>query len=954
MNKRIIDGELGEQEKTKKIKLSDIDANDVGNLFEDSFNYNEIDDYNPGDIFDTSFSINCLDTAFIEGSDIEEENTSPDQDQGCAFCDYKLRWLKQHLNNSPACKSLYASKYSLVEPIDTQIIINKRIQDKRKNRPTKSRKPERRSLECKTDKSRINHFFNDLFKFNEIYRCAHCNKLNAKHDVENIPFEINTDYTSTMREGSAYRCKKSCLKDTQNETEFKLYSKVYNGVVIHYANPNNALPNENQNMQEKNITMLPTQITPTLFGKKMPKHQQGLLNSLKKGEIYLSNFFDRCYEQVFHQIEKRKISTIFKGKLVSGRDQNINVFPIKTSLSKLKGTQDFYRRLKNELNFSLATFGPVCLSLTCYIKEDLPELVARVLKVNNENQIDIVPEKNEGLIENIQIKIHSHNDNTLCGPNCDLLSIEEFIEENPQYKENIQKYLPITNNHIQKYYRNIVEIVTKTLGSAVKYYSTISFQEHQPCVKLLLWPESFKNINQKLSQKTPISFTDIEDLTNATSSMITSNQASYNSEDQNFIADQNAKFVMPSNYTLVCEEAIFKEDLSIADLSFIYYKYLAVKLGFKNYIDEYLSKNNKKNISLDQLFQIIQNDEECYFQKSEKETKVKLSTTQEIIVRNDEVLEEYLKHQTLISAIYHRSLSMKNSNVPSIIQFRENILDMYCKTYMPLLSTLKIDHHVQMSCDQTFVNSAVSEPRKYLFPSQLSDYSENFSLVDMKEAEWIVNPKRKYINKNFKIIFVDLSSSTLNIYKRLYADSAMAYTDERTQKKYQKIDDLYDLYLKRIDCKSMCFYEFLQMYDKTFSSNNEDEEDLTKSTVVERFVTTLDRPGIQQEEKLPYILKTEGGANLIRSKFAEKVICFRAFPKSTLDYKLSMVKLFYAHCNDLNQCDEFEIGYLFARPFNNDKTVVEALREKVATTYNIDVWDSFFCNEIDIDYDYDF
>lgn len=67
-----------------------------------------------------------------------------------------------------------------------------------------------------------------------------------------------------------------------------------------------------------------------------------------------------------------------------------------------------------------------------------------------------------------------------------------------------------------------------------------------------------------------------------------------------------------------------------------------------------------------------------------------------------------------------------------------------------------------------------------------------------------------------------------------------------------------------------------------------------------------------------------------------------------------MVKLFQAHRHDLQFYDEEEISNLFNAKFTQEKTKVMAMKEKVAKSYNTNIWDILFKDFDHCDFDFEF
>ena len=298
---------------------------------------------------------------------VETEKVS-NKGPNCLFCSADFIYLGSHLNSSKICRVKYAERLNLGQDASAQSIINTRLKLGRKTYP--SRQADRRRLE--TVKRRENMKNDEVNLFNKfkkktsiseiIFNCYRCLKLDKREQMQAV--EDNLDVSDCFRlENSFWICKK-CMTDEEVEIPQTSFIEHFDSRVV--GKRNVSVPGftsiESQDRTLNQTLLFPSSISAASnnFGNSEPKKRKDVIKKLcmGSGRFRLKDFLSPSYE---HKLRQLKDSSNFRssvpGRVVDIEKKKVKIIDSNHTTANVKGSADYYTRLKEDLKFAIYTLG---------------------------------------------------------------------------------------------------------------------------------------------------------------------------------------------------------------------------------------------------------------------------------------------------------------------------------------------------------------------------------------------------------------------------------------------------------------------------------------------------------------------------------------------------------------------------------------------------------------------
>ena len=297
----------------------------------------------------------------------------------CLFCILEVGYLGPHLKTSGACREQYAELFNLPEGATVAQIYKARKNVGRQDYP--SRQPVQR----REERTRRKDLRNDIDAFNKfkkksqeerIFRCYKCSKLDLKLNMQIANPDVVPAFTF-KRENKFWECLE-CLDDKQTPLPAIPFLENFGSVIVADTSRRIYVPGLETSEPEAGIlpsrVLLPNSVSATLqhMGSREPRSRSDISNLLSKGRFYENQFPSTCYENKLKQLkDSAKFGSVVTGKVVDNDLKKVKIIDQKPNTSNVKGSLDYYGKLKQDLKFAIYSLGSVFM----VVKVQLPKVI---------------------------------------------------------------------------------------------------------------------------------------------------------------------------------------------------------------------------------------------------------------------------------------------------------------------------------------------------------------------------------------------------------------------------------------------------------------------------------------------------------------------------------------------------------------------------------------------------
>ena len=918
------------------------------------------------------------------------------QSNVCSICG-KKGYVGLHLRNSEGCRWQYCLLLGMADNSEVPKIMSERT---KKSRP---RQPSRITDQRRDERVRNNLIdFDGLQKFSMetsvpkwVYTCFQCHRVGAKRNMESVQKTEHTRFvTKTFaRESLFWRCK-NFKRDKINEYEKPVpwiqMTKIHvAGRVVSVpkmTGPSSPTLGNNANASH---FLVPSSLSNSnlIKGVAEPQLRPDIIHRIQAVPGWLD--LKRLPVDVFeHQTKKILQCTIpsglRSGKILDKNKKQISVSEPYINTSRVKGTEDYYNFLQNDLKFCIVQEGSVFLKLTAELPKETDCALATAIMQLNENQIEVKAQVNADGTTDTQYLVHPHsNESYECKEDCSVLQdIHDFADEKGYSTAMLSSGPFITSaaSCIRSRSSQLTTLIIKNM-KASRYFSSMQFPNDRPNAEqfVYLWLESLDEVNKKIAAKESLSAEDKTALIELIDKNVTASldeahlevilgspskakETAKLAKENQFNLSGNLEVL--SNITMVKERPTPPEGVewSLADVMTMIDMFKKLEESFVKQIDDIEDEHFKSESAktLDHLFEDLRNHEEFSLVRDGNYFELKLPYQQTFKLLADKILLDliYIKDVSELSAVYHRAISITAESKLEIVLKRPQLRERHTQQYNPIIllgAKAKTRIDLMVTEKDSVTRDLVCAQNET--PEQLEEFSADFCEIPIEKALWLMDPNKKLYERDSKPLYVDVKHQRIHKFKEAVISNPIKnYISVVDGKEYELIKDIYDMYLQRIGYNKLTYKQVLVRYGIVEETNEENVHGSLEAQfgavggdLIERdFVITCSDNG-DDNLLLPEELLTSRGDRLILNK-RDRVVTHKVPEIDSPEHMFLNVLLYHPHTSE----DEVRVGQKAIEDlyYRKDRhpvidgegralTKIETVRSKLHPKLNSDLWSVF-------------
>ena len=647
-----------------------------------------------------------------------------------------------------------------------------------------------------------------------------------------------------------------------------------------------------------------------------PEFRNDLLKVLnqKVGSCSMTSeqFLAAGYEHFLARILKREDPNLVKGHIVSETERIIKAIPFTPNLKNVSGTTDHQEHLLDETNFLFARNGTLSVEITIVLDKEEDTVWHQFLRTENKCCVTV-----EEINGKRSFTVHEeHNNDEPCLENCLKMSLEDYLVSRNLRKENLEEphmSVLLAEHYERKFMR--YTSYCRNLFDASEYQSVLHFPlQKEPYLKMVVWPKTFKTINQKIATGLPLSGDDISSIQQAFGDISSTKLdikeflgefSDTESKDLEKLAkteqyNKNTGF-MPSNFDLISLPPYPRSDITWELPESINFTQTFIQLQ-----EYFIMKVNsldsevfaeESSTTLDDVLRNWEAEPDFCFEMSMDDLRIKFQNRPELVCKVDKVLHQMLSESmTKLSALYHRSLTISSSHEFFIhIPKRELLKKCRVVPYKPELLVISKSlchvriigkNHRKVANSLVITEKAVNEE---LSPFKIDH--EEVTLINT--VFYLKGLSLKTLKRSNSSTFCNPLPSAANVFQSVttYLEGKH-FTNLNDGSFWAFVPGLYNLYLDRKDNRELCFMQFAQYYEKQTgkqeSRQTQSQEDGEFSDIK---VVTLSECS---NTCLPNSIETNQGRRLIKLNH-KKIVCHNTNLTDGEEFMHLMVCFYFPH-----------------------------------------------------------
>ena len=678
--------------------------------------------------------------------------------------------------------------------------------------------------------------------------------------------------------------------------------------------------------------------------------------------LELEYFLSGVYEHFYHQIEKNcvKLTNFMTGSVIDEKQKMVKISPLTPTLSKIRGTKDYFSKILSDTLFYALHCGTLACSVSVELTPDENFLWREIIHLQNHACV---------LIKDNEMFVHeNHTRSQPCSANCEDIKLDDYLKSNRMTSCQLEslKYLKLTSDYYNKMFNTLTYQIMRLEELRAQHYTSIlQFPVDQdPLIRMLIWPKEFEYFNKKLSCDDWLCYEDLQKLQQSVGKIVTTASRRYSFLEMGFDEADAQKLeslvaqhqvsssfgVMPSNLNMLQQPTTMDLQTSSQLNEKIYFtsKMMEVKDYFINHVNEQPQTvfNEDSEMSLDDLLEVIERHKDFKIQLDGKSLLVRLPSLQQFTVTVDDIFESLLNVEkfSLLSCLYHRSISMCRLVKDRRFVYKRPLLrDCTIIPYNPFIllatrsrSFVNVIGGNHLSEVRKTVNVASSNDEELL--PFLADHTE----VNLNMIYFLLNGRTTKIMKRSHLpVYVNPLKTRNNTFKKsIDTDPSRHYQDVVSGDYFERIPDIYEKYLSRVDNTSLTFMQFCMYYSNASPSPEDTPSQESMSTQDSNvIVATVNH----DQELLADSIQLENGGVLLKNK-KPKLITYKTPSKYTMEYKSLMVLMYYAHKSSADVDGDEIIEKLFYEKVDCNQTLtnLEIIQKKLYPCYNNSISDSIF------------
>ena len=817
------------------------------------------------------------------------DTVTPTRSNICLECQ-ESGYLKTHLEKQQrlaktGCLEAYRRFYNLHSEATIEDVL------KAKDRVARSRRFQAKRIE---DPEIYREFNKSVLYPQNVTRCSNCKKCD---NIKNMAKMDKTDQANQdCYEMFTYLCKQCQNNEVQMSSRPQMSFKTTDVHNFKIAYPERD-DETGQDSRLPDYVMLPTNESAKSPDSDAPiRADSDFIDSLNrapdnlKTESIAENLF---FAQLKKINDTGSFTSLKRGKIVDPGEKKIRINFKNPILNHVRSTTAFFQHYCDEVSNIQMFEGPI--HLIAELELDPLSIYTLILALKQENlvEVEIVTRNGEDNFEQVQILVHPEHDSSHSCPGpgeCVPVDIIEFFRQERDGHSYKDKNAHTAAMSLSNLFTALTRLTEKSFNSS-NFSSMLSFQP-KPVMKVALWPKELDLVNEAIAKNVEID----EKISDKLATFLDSHLTTSTSSDdlcQNFGFSQTNADIISSLAKDVqqCEDFEFPSVKTIrkqkvkegGDLE----QYLDLQGKFQKFLEDHPSDN----LSVEGFLELLEVTPGFNLEVTEGNYNVTLPGCSQVFIEPDSVLNSLLRSLSPLSAIYHRVISVSESDSLEFVLKRMRLADTKTSAYKPLilLASESAMRFTLVSNNQSNFASLISYPQRHPLPDILQKFEADHDLFPLLEALYISNPRTHLTLRGIRPCFISTSLNKLRSFKP--ADEEFEedkYTDVRTGKDFNILDDAHSKYLKRIGNESLSFAQFCA--DFKVESKGE-KESSPQSQVETRYLITSSG---KNTRPLPKEIMTVSG-HVIKLRRSRTTLNIVKPDRDSNEYVFSQVLLYSPH-----------------------------------------------------------
>ena len=865
----------------------------------------------------------------IEEEEINMENCqtpATSNTRTCKYCSQTYIYHKAHIKGNSKCLELYLKEFNLHPENweDEHRRQRVRMQASRQHLARRS-ETERRASRLYSPENFIHTVNEKMISHGKKYICFLCDNMLS---IENTTFVDNSSSNEDRHKyASGYAVCQSCISGIPIQRNFQTEETIFfktieeNGTKINV--PQTDINTDTEVEGGQNI-LLPINgsvlhrypdLSNFTFDKEMNVN-------ICPGKIQLQNLPSAAYKnQLIKIADSFKNSEIFFGNIINEETNAIRITKNIPALDKIKGTDDHRLKYVEDLKNTFFYCGQIFFKVDLEINVPSKASFLYMLLHRNENKLE-TSEMNKWIVHS------NHNTSKSCNDSCIPLNLDDLYKSYDKELFTSGVYLHTQAQYLNDYFHVLSDSLKKMFG-CLNFSSFLHFEDQgKVTLRGVFWPNEFDDLNSKLSNNQELSAEEkMKILEYVEKILCTTTDEKYLEEFFDLSASKAKEIAESAKKVQTTDKFYFPSNLNIIKDNNSQHSRIFREL--KKQFRSLLESMDPETKTLDEFFHRLEQHETYEIQEDEHFVRLKLPNQNVIkLPRIDQY--ENLKEAGLskLASLYHAAIAVKSSSGIEII-LRRRPCDSRIASFCP---QLMLDSHQDISLigssHQSVLNQLVMNEK--IIPEEFSQDHGVFSGI---EAIFLLDPKKSFICRGNVSVAVSTSENRARVFKKADNPNEISYTDISSGKKFLLLEDSYSKYLTRKDNPSLCFAEFLSVYDV----KNRDEKVSSNSGSQElsnKHLSTC----CENQSLLPKEIITSSGMKL-RIRRSRRPILIRSNADLFSDeQKLSDVKLYIAHTSESYILENFKNLYSMrcCEKFDGHipLTKIQVIQKKVFPNYD--------------------
>ena len=750
----------------------------------------------------------------------------------CMKCgEQTTRSMKVHIRLNKECRQTYQEALNIYEYSDKNEIYAQIMAEtkkvKRKNYPSRSSEARQNETRRRTERHILNHkeIYNraliQMYSNQESLFCIFCCRIKPRAKLEEIPADRNP---RNIFHGKSFKCSGGCY-NTEDSGTVTMTQKLIQGKI--YSLPKRVLEDENvlihgdvqDSEMQSDFVAVPrnSQCLLNFNGEKI-KLPRKAIEDLKviPFAFPVLKFPESLYENQVQKIhERHKNNVLQTGRILDEENKKISIQRQLFNLSRICGTDDYYRSFHQDLETNIIFHGDTFLK--CRIElPSLGNLKLEQLAHEQRHECHVeVKFADVGISPSLctaEVKIHSnHNEEEVCDEaSCNLKDSREFRfndEKTKQFENGTS--VQTTASFVEKY-RNVASDMICKISNSELFSTILKFEEESlPVLKGVFWPTVLQKAGREIQENAGFLKLDTENevstwarktLTASTKPEVVADDFGLSSSDAELVTNiaktkqTTDEFSFPSKITHLKQG----HDMNVVDpvlreQETRSFKHLQQLL--KTRIEQFLTDGENQEKTLDTFIARLISQKDFSLIVTEQEWSITLPEMGTFKFKMDSLMKNFLKFfDTEIEAAYHRIIFFRGDSNLELV-FKREMEEVNIIPYNPFVSLLtqsRTEISVVSTNQKKTVDEMLSKARK--IPEELEFMENTHDFVSILEGIFLLDSSKSLVYRNARPIFCSLQGDRPRTFKKSTENSEEDYICVKSSQRFRLLSDLHNKY----------------------------------------------------------------------------------------------------------------------------------------------------------------